>query len=138
MRILVVEDERSLAAALQRGLRAEGFAVDLSEDGLDGLARARTGDYDAVVLDVMLPGQSGYRVVQALSAEGSWVPVLMLTAKDGEHDEADALDVGAERHRQLFERLSENVRDPLARHRASLLTPTRRARSSPSRRGARP
>ena len=96
MRILVVEDERSLAAALQRGLRAEGFAVDLSEDGLDGLARARTGDYDAVVLDVMLPGQSGYRVVEALRAAGSWVPVLMLTAKDGEHDEADALDVGAD------------------------------------------
>ena len=96
VRILVVEDERSLAAALQRGLRAEGFAVDLSEDGLDGLVKARTGDYDAVVLDVMLPGQSGYRVVQALRAEGSWVPVLMLTAKDGEHDEADALDVGAD------------------------------------------
>ncbi len=96
VRILVVEDERSLASALQRGLRAEGFAVDTSGDGLDGLARARSGDYDAVVLDVMLPGQSGYRVVQALRAEANWVPVLMLTAKDGEHDEADALDVGAD------------------------------------------
>ena len=96
MRILVVEDERSLAAALQRGLRAEGFAVDTSADGVDGLRLARSGDYDAVVLDVMLPGQSGYRVVQALRADGNWVPVLMLTAKDGEHDEADALDVGAD------------------------------------------
>lgn len=96
VRILVVEDERSLAAALQRGLRAEGFAVDTSGDGLEGLALARIGSYDAVVLDVMLPGQSGYRVVQALRAEGNWVPVLMLTAKDGEHDEADALDVGAD------------------------------------------
>ena len=96
VRILVVEDERSLAAALQRGLRAEGFAVDTSGDGLDGLDRARTGQYDAVVLDVMLPGQSGYRVVQALRAEQNWVPVLMLTAKDGEYDEADALDVGAD------------------------------------------
>ena len=96
MRILVVEDERALAAALQRGLRAEGFAVDTSADGLDGLELARRGQYDAVVLDVMLPGQSGYRVVQALRAEQNWVPVLMLTAKDGEYDEADALDVGAD------------------------------------------
>ncbi len=96
MRILVVEDERSLAMALQRGLRAEGFAVDVSADGLDGLAQARTGHYDALVLDVMLPGQSGYRIVQALRAEADWVPVLMLTAKDGEYDEADALDVGAD------------------------------------------
>lgn len=96
MRILVVEDERALAAALQRGLRAEGFAVDTSGDGLDGLELARRGQYDAVVLDVMLPGQSGYRVVQALRAEQNWVPVLMLTAKDGEYDEADALDVGAD------------------------------------------
>jgi DNA-binding response OmpR family regulator len=96
VRILVVEDERALAAALQRGLRAEGFAVDTSGDGLDGLELARRGQYDAVVLDVMLPGQSGYRVVQALRAEQNWVPVLMLTAKDGEYDEADALDVGAD------------------------------------------
>jgi DNA-binding response OmpR family regulator len=96
VRILVVEDERALAAALQRGLRAEGFAVDTTGDGLDGLELARRGQYDAVVLDVMLPGQSGYRVVQALRAEQNWVPVLMLTAKDGEYDEADALDVGAD------------------------------------------
>ena len=96
MRILVVEDETTLADALQRGLRAEGFAVDTTGDGDSGLALARSGDYDAVVLDVMLPGRSGYRVVQALRAERVWVPVLMLTAKDGEHDEADALDVGAD------------------------------------------
>ena len=96
VRVLVVDDERALVTALERGLRAEGFAVDTSPDGVDGLARARSGDYDAVVLDVMLPGQSGYRVLQALRAEGNWVPVLMLTAKDGEHDEADALDVGAD------------------------------------------
>ena len=96
MRVLVVEDEESLAAALQRGLRAEGFAVDTCGTGDEGLARARTGDYDALVLDVMLPGLSGYRVVQTLRAEGVWVPVLMLTAKDGEHDQADALDLGAD------------------------------------------
>src|SRR5688500_20405997 len=96
VRILVVEDERSLAAALQRGLRAEGFAVDVSEDGLDGLAKARTGAYGVVVLDVMLPGQTGSRVVQAPRAERNWVPVLMLTAKVGVYDDADALDVGAD------------------------------------------
>jgi DNA-binding response OmpR family regulator len=71
VRILVVEDERALAAALQRGLRAEGFAVDTSADGLEGLELARRGQYDVVVLDVMLPGQSGYRVVQALRASGT-------------------------------------------------------------------
>lgn len=96
MRVLVVEDEVRLARALQRGLRAEGFAVDLAHDGTDGLHQARDGGYDALVLDVMLPGLSGYRVVQALRAERNWVPVLMLSAKDGEHDQADGLDLGAD------------------------------------------
>ena len=96
MRILVVEDERSLAAALQRGLRAEGFAVDVATNGVDGLHQASEGGYDAVVLDIMLPGLSGYRVVERLRAAGVWVPVLLLTAKDGEYDEADGLDAGAD------------------------------------------
>jgi DNA-binding response OmpR family regulator len=96
VRLLVVEDETRLAAALQRGLRAEGFAVDVAHDGETGLARAREGGYDALVLDVMLPRLSGYRVVQALRAEQNWVPVLMLSAKDGEYDQADGLDVGAD------------------------------------------
>jgi DNA-binding response OmpR family regulator len=96
VRILVVEDERSLALALQRGLRAEGFAVDVAEDGVDGLHLATEGGYDAVVLDVMLPGLSGREVVQRLRAAENWVPVLMLTARDGEHDEADGLDAGAD------------------------------------------
>ena len=96
VRVLVVEDEQRLARALQRGLRAEGFAVDLAHDGTDGLHLAREGAYDAVLLDVMLPGLSGYRVVQALRAEQNWVPVLMLSAKDGEHDQADGLDLGAD------------------------------------------
>src|SRR6476469_4012575 len=96
VRVLVVEDEVRLARALQRGLRAEGFAVDLAHDGADGLHLAREGGYDAVLLDVMLPGLSGYRVVQALRAEGNQVPVLMLSAKDGEHDQADGLDLGAD------------------------------------------
>ncbi|MFK3980727.1 response regulator transcription factor [Micromonospora sp. NPDC050397] len=96
MRLLVVEDEARLAAALQRGLQAEGFAVDVAGDGLTGLDLARHGGYDAVILDVMLPGLSGYRVVRQLRAEEQWVPVLMLSAKDGEYDQADGLDCGAD------------------------------------------
>jgi DNA-binding response OmpR family regulator len=96
VRILVVEDEVRLARALQRGLRAEGFAVDLAHDGEDGLYRARETAYDAIVLDVMLPKLSGYRVCQTLRSEQNWVPVLMLSAKDGEYDQADGLDVGAD------------------------------------------
>ncbi|HEV2086725.1 MAG TPA: response regulator transcription factor [Cryptosporangiaceae bacterium] len=96
VRLLVVEDEVRLAAALRRGLQSEGFAVDVAHDGVSGLERARAGEYDAVVLDVMLPKLSGYRVVQALRADRNWVPVLMLSAKDGEYDQADGLDVGAD------------------------------------------
>jgi two-component system OmpR family response regulator len=96
VRLLVVEDETRLASALQRGLQAEGFAVDLAADGPSGLELARHGGYDAVILDIMLPGLSGYRVVQALRAERNWVPVLMLSAKDGEYDQADGLDCGAD------------------------------------------
>jgi two-component system OmpR family response regulator len=96
MRLLVVEDEARLAAALQRGLQAEGFAVDVAGDGETGLDMARHGGYDAMVLDVMLPRLSGYRVVRALRAEEHWLPVLMLSAKDGEYDQADGLDCGAD------------------------------------------
>ena len=96
MRLLVVEDELRLGAALRRGLTAEGFLVDVATDGPTGLERARHGDYDAVVLDVMLPGMSGYDVVRTLRTEANWVPVLMLSAKDGEYDQADGLDYGAD------------------------------------------
>ena len=96
MRVLVVEDEVRLAHALRRGLVAEGFTVDVAHDGEAGLEEALHGDYDAVVLDVMLPRLSGYRVCQELRAAGQWVPVLMLSAKDGEHDQADGLDLGAD------------------------------------------
>ncbi|WP_327085077.1 response regulator transcription factor [Nonomuraea sp. NBC_01738] len=96
MRVLVVEDERRMAAALQRGLSAEGFAVDLAHDGEDGLHLARQGDYDVVVLDIMLPRLSGYNVCKQLRAEENWVPILMLSAKDGEYDMADGLDLGAD------------------------------------------
>ena len=96
MKLLVVEDEVRLAQALRRGLQAEGFTVDLAHDGEDGLHLALEGDYAAIVLDVMLPRLSGYRVCQALRAADNWVPVLMLSAKDGAYDEADGLDIGAD------------------------------------------
>ena len=96
MRVLVVEDERRLAAAVRRGLAAEGFAVDLAHNGEDGLHAAREGGYDAVVLDLMLPKISGYKVCQQLRAEENWVPILILSAKDGEYDQADGLDLGAD------------------------------------------
>jgi DNA-binding response OmpR family regulator len=96
VRLLVVEDEARLAKALQRGLSAEGFAVDVAGDGPTGLELARHGGYDAMILDVMLPGLSGYRLVRQLRAEENWLPVLMLSAKDGEYDQADGLDCGAD------------------------------------------
>jgi DNA-binding response OmpR family regulator len=96
MRLLIVEDEVRLASALQRGLNAEGFTVDLAHNGPDGLHLAKETTYDAVILDIMLPGLSGYRIIEQLRAAENWVPILMLTAKDGEYDEADALDLGAD------------------------------------------
>ena len=96
MRVLVVEDEKRLAAALRNGLEAEGFAVDIALDGNDGLWMAREHPYDAIVLDIMLPGCNGYKVCEILRDEGIWSPILMLTAKDGEWDEVEALDTGAD------------------------------------------
>ena len=96
MRLLLVDDEERMVAALRRGLTAEGFVVESAPDGVRGLALAQEGDFDAMVLDVMLPGLSGYEVVRRLRAAGNWIPVLMLSAKDGEYDQADALDDGAD------------------------------------------
>ncbi|MGH4033744.1 response regulator transcription factor [Actinomycetota bacterium Odt1-20B] len=96
MRLLIVEDEKRLALSLAKGLTAEGFAVDVVHDGTEGLHRASEGTYDLVVLDIMLPGLNGYRVCAALRAAGHDVPILMLTAKDGEYDEAEGLDTGAD------------------------------------------
>ena len=92
----MVEDEKGMADALAKGLRAEGFVVDVAGDGPRGLEAARFGGYDAVVLDIMLPGMSGYTVVKTLRAEENWVPVLILSAKDGDYDQADGLDYGAD------------------------------------------
>jgi two-component system OmpR family response regulator len=96
MRILLVEDERPFARAVRRGLEAEGFVVELASDGREGLRLANDRPYDAVVLDIMLPGMNGYRVCAAMREADNWTPVLMLTAKDGELDEAEALDTGAD------------------------------------------
>ena len=96
MRVLVVEDETRLAEGLRRGFEAEGFAVDLAANGTDGLWLARENEYAVIVLDIMLPGISGYRICETLRAERNWTPILMLTAKDGEWDQVEALDTGAD------------------------------------------
>ncbi|MBO0828283.1 MAG: response regulator transcription factor [Streptosporangiales bacterium] len=96
MRVLLVEDEESLAKALVRGLGAEGFAVDHVSDGAEGFWQAKEYPYDVVILDIMLPKMNGYDVARRLRDAGVWTPILMLTAKDGEYDEADALDLGAD------------------------------------------
>lgn len=96
MRILVVDDEVRLAESIARGLAAEGFETDVVHDGIDALWRAREVDYAAIVLDIMLPGKNGYEVCRELRDEGITTPILMLTAKDGEYDEAEGLDTGAD------------------------------------------
>jgi len=96
MRVLVVEDEVRLAAGIKAGLEADGFAVDVTHDGTDGLWRAREQAYDAIVLDLMLPGTNGFKVCATLRREAVWSPILVLTAKDGEWDEIEALDTGAD------------------------------------------
>jgi two-component system, OmpR family, response regulator len=92
----VVEDEVHLGETVKRGLQAEGFDVELVHDGAEGLWRARERPYAAVVLDILLPGMNGYAVCRTLREAGVWTPVLMLTAKTGEYDEAEALDIGAD------------------------------------------
>lgn len=96
VRLLVVEDEQRLADLLKDGLTREGFAVDLAHDGREGLWLASENRYDVIVLDVMLPRLNGYAVCAELRAAEVWTPILMLTAKDGVHDEAEALDTGAD------------------------------------------
>jgi two-component system OmpR family response regulator len=96
MKLLLVEDDTKIAAALRRGLTAEGFSLEVVGDGLDGLWRAREGSYDLILLDIMLPGRDGYRVCADLRRDGNTTPILMLTAKDGPLDEAEGLDTGAD------------------------------------------
>ncbi|MFI0420207.1 response regulator transcription factor [Spongiactinospora sp. 9N601] len=96
MRILIVEDDLRLAGLIKRGLEAEGFDTELAHDGHTGLRQARQGNHDAIMLDVMLPGLSGHAVCRQLRHDRLDTPILMLTARDGEYDEADGLDEGAD------------------------------------------
>jgi two-component system OmpR family response regulator len=96
MRILIVEDEVTLAQALRRGLNIAGYSVDVAHDGNEALFQARVHDYDAIVLDLMLPEVDGLSVCETLRKEGRWMPVLMLTARDGVGDTVRGLDVGAD------------------------------------------
>lgn len=96
MRVLVVDDEVGLAQAIKQGLTAEGFVVDLAHDGVNGQIMAQHNDYDALVLDIMLPGRNGYDVLRNLRNLKIWTPTIMLTAKDGEYDQTDAFDLGAD------------------------------------------
>ena len=96
MKVLLVEDDRKIASAVRRGLQAEGFTVEIATDGLDGQWMALEGGFDLVILDLMLPGRNGFQVCADLRAAGVWTPILILTAKDGEFDEAEALDTGAD------------------------------------------
>lgn len=96
MRVLVVDDEVDLSESLRRGLTNEGFVVDVANDGVTGAWLAQENPYDVIVLDLMLPGKNGYTILKEIRAAKNWTPVLMLTAKDGEYDEADAFDLGAD------------------------------------------
>jgi two-component system OmpR family response regulator len=96
LRVLLIEDEVRLAETIRRGLVAEGFVVDVNHRGDDGFQTATTDQFDAIVVDIMLPGKSGYEIVRGLRAHGVWTPILMLSAKDGEYDLADAFDLGAD------------------------------------------
>lgn len=96
MRILVVEDNKKVASFIAKGLREEGYAVDVSHDGIEGALNAHVYDYDLVLLDVMLPGKTGFEIVHELRKEASTVPVLLLTAKDATEDIVRGLDLGAD------------------------------------------
>lgn len=96
MRVLLIEDELRLAEAIRYGLQAESIAVDCSFDGEEGLFKAQEGSYDAIVLDILLPGRNGYEVCKKLRETGIWTPILMLTARHGEEEEARALNIGAD------------------------------------------
>ena len=96
MKILLVDDDERIVSSVTRGLVAEGFTVEVETDGIGGMWRATEGSFDVIVLDIMLPGRNGFLVCRDLRAAGNWTPILMLTAKDGELDEAEALDTGAD------------------------------------------
>ncbi|WP_018178810.1 response regulator transcription factor [Jongsikchunia kroppenstedtii] len=96
MQVLVVEDDRGVAETVRRTVVAQGWTAQLASNGIDGLHEATENRYDVIILDIMIPGLNGYEVVRQLRARGIWTPVLMLTAKDGDYDQADAFDLGAD------------------------------------------
>src|SRR5690554_736297 len=96
MRLLIVEDQVKTADYLQQGLTENGFVVDVATNGIDGQHLALTGEYDLVILDVMLPGRDGWQVLQAYRLAGKHTPVLVLTARDGVDDRVKGLDLGAD------------------------------------------
>jgi DNA-binding response OmpR family regulator len=96
VRVLIIEDEELIASSLQQGLRRDGYVADVTGEGREGLWMATENDYDAIILDIMLPGMNGYKILEELRRSSVWTPVLMLTAKRGEHDQTDALDGGAD------------------------------------------
>lgn len=122
VRILLIEDDDPLAAALSRLLESEGFAVERVADGRAGLDAALNGDHDLIILDLLLPGMNGYRVCRAIRDAKLWIPIVMLTAKAGEFDEAEGLDTGADDY--LVKPVSSVVL--IARIRALLRRPRRR------------
>jgi len=96
VRVLVVEDDVAVSAGVQRCLASNGFDVDIVHDGAQGLERSRHERFDLIVLDILLPSMNGYRVCEAIRSDDNWTPILMLTAKSGDHDEAEGLDTGAD------------------------------------------
>jgi DNA-binding response OmpR family regulator len=96
MRVLLVEDEKRLAESIRQGLTLQDFVVDVIHDGTSGLWAVSEYHYDVIILDIMLPGKNGYKLLEELRERRNWTPVLMLTAKDGEYDQTDAFDLGAD------------------------------------------
>jgi DNA-binding response OmpR family regulator len=126
VKLLLVDDDAKLAASVRRGLTAEGFTVEVATDGIEGLWQASEGTYDLIVLDILLPGRNGYEVCRELRRAENWTPILMLTAKDGSLDEAEALDTGADDYLTKpfsFAVLVAHIRALLRRTRGSFPAP---------------
>jgi two-component system, OmpR family, response regulator len=126
MKLLYIEDDAKIAHAIKRGLEAEGFKVEHCADGVDGLWRAKEFTYDLILLDVLLPGRNGYKICTELRAAGDWTPIVMLTAKSGEFDESEGLDIGADDYLTKpfsFAVLVSRIRANLRRSRTRSLSP---------------
>jgi DNA-binding response OmpR family regulator len=128
VKLLLVEDDRKIATSIKRGLEGHDFRVEVAVDGIDGLWLATEGSFDAIILDILLPGRNGFQICADLRAAGNWTPILMLTAKDGELDEAEALDTGADDYLTKpfsFPVLVARLRSLLRRTRGTVPAPLR-------------